>query len=610
MRFLIFLFLSIEALAGTHALLIGIANYPEASLQLNGPLNDVALMKKILETKYPGIKTYVLLDEAATREGILAAFRDLEHLERDDRLIIYYSGHGSRSEDYNSDETSGYDSTWIAYGSRTGDGPNSYDVLDDEIDAHLNRLKTRNIIFISDSCHSGSVGHSSLERSIEMDHRVHPMAHQRFESKREGILYLGAVRDDQRAIELTIGQNVYGVFTHSLAQALMEADNDTQWRDLLLRIRGLMRQHRSANRLEPQISGNTSQSLNFLKGTDPNTQSVVLQERKGRWLMDVGRVSGFAEGTLFQSTDTCLRLVQCELFMSWAEVIEGPAPQPGDLFFLKKFFLSKGPLKVSQRLLIAEDDTNLNIKNWLGYEFENQLEWVDDYRSADWVLTYTKTRHGRLNHQELPPVSLSASPIFWLTDANHKPIIQRPLARHKRALKKGLNRLLRRQALLDLENPYQKDDFEFKARFFDARPGPGRKATSVQGNTYYQLAHHEDIKQNQVFVPTLKNKNTTVRYLYCLYFEPDGRVRCIFPTKEMPDQAARFESETYRAIVEAAMKLDIKGTERFRVISSKRPIQRSLLETGPAAMDHHRNTSHMPKQVFDWSTKLFTFQVQ
>jgi len=83
--------------AKSQALLIGIGQYPGLQA-LQGPVNDVALMKKILtqNANFPTERIEVLIDEEATRRNILKAMDQLlKTTEPGDKIILYFSGHGT-----------------------------------------------------------------------------------------------------------------------------------------------------------------------------------------------------------------------------------------------------------------------------------------------------------------------------------------------------------------------------------------------------------------------------------------------------------------------------------------------------------------------------------
>ena len=180
-----------------YAILIGINAYPEGGgfSPLEGARNDVELVKNVLISHFafnPDPKFMkVLVDENATHSSIQAAFEQVTaQAKAGDVVYIHYSGHGSQVADVSGDEKdrAGLDSTWVSYGSRTslmdeaadgggqksakrggGNSPVSgagatsdlddYDVLDDELGNWLIKLskKTDRIIFVSDSCHSGTI---------------------------------------------------------------------------------------------------------------------------------------------------------------------------------------------------------------------------------------------------------------------------------------------------------------------------------------------------------------------------------------------------------------------------------------------------------------------
>lgn len=152
-----------EITTGKHGLFIGIDNYRNVPT-LRGSINDVKLIQGVLRQRFGFQKQdfITLLDEQATHTGIENAFKTLiSRVKNDDLVYIHYSGHGSYTADLNGDERSGEDQTWVSYGTRGGNigEKDDYDVLDDEINSWLGAIyaKTHNVVFVSDSCHSGSV---------------------------------------------------------------------------------------------------------------------------------------------------------------------------------------------------------------------------------------------------------------------------------------------------------------------------------------------------------------------------------------------------------------------------------------------------------------------
>ncbi|MGF9764821.1 caspase family protein [Microvirga sp. 0TCS3.31] len=152
------------------ALLVGVGDYAQPQDKryrvnpLQGPKNDIALMKDLLTSKEYGFsddKEHILtlVDSEATREAITAAFKNqiIENAKKykDATVVFMFSGHGSQTSDLDGDEGDGYDETLVAYDSRVEGGR---DLADDEINAWIDELQkhTSNITLIFDSCHSGS----------------------------------------------------------------------------------------------------------------------------------------------------------------------------------------------------------------------------------------------------------------------------------------------------------------------------------------------------------------------------------------------------------------------------------------------------------------------
>lgn len=151
------------AQAAQKAVLIGAGAYPylDEDSQLYGPENDVRAMADFLEESW-GFSTsdiHILIDGDATKRKILDTIRVklASETQPGDRVIIYYSGHGSQVPDANGDEEDGLDETFVPtdFGKN---GPREEDMLlDDEIGSALAALPGREVILIADSCHSGTI---------------------------------------------------------------------------------------------------------------------------------------------------------------------------------------------------------------------------------------------------------------------------------------------------------------------------------------------------------------------------------------------------------------------------------------------------------------------
>lgn len=148
------------AAAAKRALLIGISAY-ENIRPLNGPRRDLPKMKAFLRDhwKFAEDEIIVLEDADATRDKIISAIKDklISETESGDRVLIYFSGHGSQLPDEDGDEEDGLDET-LSPVNTTEDGRNQ--ITDDVFGALLAQLGDRRVTVIIDSCHSGTVSRS------------------------------------------------------------------------------------------------------------------------------------------------------------------------------------------------------------------------------------------------------------------------------------------------------------------------------------------------------------------------------------------------------------------------------------------------------------------
>lgn len=134
------------------ALCIGINDYPGTEMDLAGCLNDAGDWAKAFRGR--GFTVSALLDARATGRAVRGAIRDLLDKARDgDTVAIQYSGHGSFVPDEDGDEPDGTDECLCPH-DVMAEGP----ITDDELFTLFSaREPGVKVLFISDSCHSGTV---------------------------------------------------------------------------------------------------------------------------------------------------------------------------------------------------------------------------------------------------------------------------------------------------------------------------------------------------------------------------------------------------------------------------------------------------------------------
>ena len=148
---LIGLFAETNARAEIHALIMTIGDYQAGIPKLKGVAHDGDSARSIAHLM--GVKDENILqlhDEQLTLEGMQHAFDELDRrVAPDDKVFIYYSGHGGRQRVHDPEER-------CAESLVTVDG---YGLIDAELEKRLKKLsdRTQKIIALLDSCHSGGV---------------------------------------------------------------------------------------------------------------------------------------------------------------------------------------------------------------------------------------------------------------------------------------------------------------------------------------------------------------------------------------------------------------------------------------------------------------------
>ncbi len=243
-----------------HALLFGIQDYPHLEGQdLAGPRNDIIEIGTLLLDRYafPDDHVSAYFDGAIDRETVLKGFQELEErVEKDDIVVVCYSGHGSRS---------------IRGGQRVeslvpsdsgrpaphGDGGENRDIYDLEVNDWIRKLnaKTPNLTLIFDCCHSGSVTRNPFVdavREVPEDERDTSQAlsndalveraarlaesSARLLQDRRRALVLAACRAEEKAKEYRVSVDgdtyTHGVFSYFLSCALKDPGPGMTWRGL------------------------------------------------------------------------------------------------------------------------------------------------------------------------------------------------------------------------------------------------------------------------------------------------------------------------------------------------------------------------------------------
>ncbi|MGD8285529.1 MAG: caspase family protein [Desulfobacterales bacterium] len=172
LSFLLWLLLMSLALVSSargedRALLIGVGRYAQFDEKLNGVSLDIRMMMEL--TQLLGFKRHaikVLEHEDASTEKVYSAVENwlINGVRPEDRVLFYFSGHGSQIPDDNNDEKDQFDEVLLLYDAALKEQGRYQTLtgvlLDDDFNTMLARMQSRNILVILDACHSGSATRS------------------------------------------------------------------------------------------------------------------------------------------------------------------------------------------------------------------------------------------------------------------------------------------------------------------------------------------------------------------------------------------------------------------------------------------------------------------
>lgn len=227
-----------EPLTKGRALLVGINKYQNFQ-SLRGAANDVDAIRQLLVTRYgfAGESVQVLLDQDATRQGILSALAKLQQTAKaDETVYVHFSGYGSLVKLYRDDRKEPIvRETLIPYDGRTGTTP---DILVEDIQTSLDKVSSKAVVFVTDAAYSVTTSRTGkvLTRAIAADTRLNlytdtlngrsgsrPLSTQ---------VWLAAAGLRQAALDGPVDGKYYGLFTYALAHSLASNKSSAAAQDI------------------------------------------------------------------------------------------------------------------------------------------------------------------------------------------------------------------------------------------------------------------------------------------------------------------------------------------------------------------------------------------
>jgi PKD repeat protein len=219
------------------ALVIGISDYDEVNDLRYARADAEAFTRWLLDAGVDHDHIVLLLDEKtehaelggmnselATLSKVRAGLGWLRRYARpDDLVFVFFAGHGFQFNDDNGDEEDGVDE-FLVLVDTMNDAKEETSLRDDEFGRFLDRIESKHVLVLFDSCYSAGQG-----RSLSSGARPLPGTFDLFSDfSLEGKLVFAAAREDQEALEDPgLG---HGLFTYFLLEGLKgEADLDSDF---------------------------------------------------------------------------------------------------------------------------------------------------------------------------------------------------------------------------------------------------------------------------------------------------------------------------------------------------------------------------------------------
>ncbi len=325
---------------------VGIGKYLDSARlpTLRGSRTDVEKMRELLTSErfnVPEKNIHTLLDVEATKPRIFAEFENhlinnardyFQQTKRRDAVAVFeFSGHGSQAPDASPfDEADGRDETFVTYDSQDLPGKN-FDITDDEIFELTRRLRryTDNIVYILDSCHSGSATRASDDvRRIPARTTV-PVTFLKAETRGAGdnmktekdnsqtdllppgddYIVISAAKSNQLAGQKYIFENeqsktpvVFGNLTYFLIEELRNAKADTSYRELVENVRQKVAGETKNNQI-PQIEGDDKRFVFAGLGSREDNYVKISEVKNKQITIEAGAIQNISAGTILAVYD-------------------------------------------------------------------------------------------------------------------------------------------------------------------------------------------------------------------------------------------------------------------------------------------------------------------
>ncbi len=271
-----FLFSGTSAIADNRALLVGVGHY-EMGIKLPGIEKDIQNMKKAVSLMgFKENQVKVLFNNHASLDGIQQAIQEwlVKGVTSNDRVLFYFTGHGSQIADKNGDEADGADEVLLPFNAKIQNEILDNVLVDEEFDRILDNIPAKMVLVFLDACHSGTATRKVLTGEDDLipkffDYKGMPITRKNPEKEttvdNKKYIALSACKDDEEALSSKKGS----LLTQGVLNALNEAsllgrgltmdEFKTKTTDFISRNLAL-----SSRTQHPQITGNKNLASTYI----------------------------------------------------------------------------------------------------------------------------------------------------------------------------------------------------------------------------------------------------------------------------------------------------------------------------------------------------------
>lgn len=587
------------------ALLIGINKYLDTEIkQLRGCVNDVKLINKVLQENFsfPEKNITCLLDEQATRQGILTALQELiDRVNHNDIVVIHYSGHGSQMTDREGDKPDGMDETIMPYDTSHKLHENR-DITDDELYEWLLRLseKTPYITLIFDSCYSGGIVRDpfgSSDRWVEPDTRPieklppSPVSTTCSRGTREigpsgwlpisdrYVLIAGCSAEEKASDSVKEGGSEinHGALTYFLCKELRSVQSGTTYRDIFQRVSIEVTKNKSTQ--HPQLEGARDREFFNVHDIKPMRFVSIGDRKDNKVILNAGAAHGITKESEWAIYPEATKQINQETPKLGKVKITAVRAVTSDAEILEENpvgVITVGSRATEEAHCYGEMRLKLNIQVPTEYDAAKEklieqikesklLRFSQEGETADLMVYIIAPRTEVSSDAPVPQLGVVDQPTWVVVGNNGQAIMPtRPVNEVEATitLRKNLEKIVRCKSLLALENPDSQSLLKNKVKLTLKRQADDDSWVEAQpNNNSGQIIFEEGDR----LILEVENRHKHPIYIYILDLGLAYSVDQIYPRRGANQE---FQPGKHNIFIREGEYIELYLPEKFPYVPS------------------------------------------